>query len=209
MSPRSHYSPIRASLLVLALGLLAALCAAPSASAETPLDELRRALALQGRPVPPEIFRDMGDGDLGDSGPILVTVDVKAAIGSERYGDEIKRNGDWVVQSRPAANTLNGAEETAYEFKGRTRNGLLVVVATYSGGGSGVFTTLHILDATADRAFDADGKVYQRIDLTVLRSVPLGDRWEGDVTISGDAVRIATTNTPAESVPKEIEAWRP
>ncbi|MGD0186568.1 MAG: hypothetical protein ABSC25_15135 [Roseiarcus sp.] len=192
-----------------ALALLAALCAASAAPVETPLDELRRAFTLQGKPVPPEVFRDFGDGDLGDSGPILVTVDVKAAIGSELYGDEIKQNGDWIVQTRPAPNTLNGAEETAYEFRGRTRNGLLVVLASYSGGGSGVFYALHILDASADRAFDHDGKVYQRIDLTVLRSVPLGDRWQGDVTISGDIVHIATTKTPAEHVPEEIEAKRP
>ncbi len=191
------------------LVLLAALCAASTASAEAPLDELRRAFTLGGKPVPPEIFRDLGDGDLGDSGPILVTVDVKAAIGSELYGDEIKRNGGWVVQARPAAGTLNGAEESAYEFRGRTSNGLIVVVASYSGGGSGVFYTLHILDAAADRAFDADGKVAQRIDLTVLRSIPLGDRWEGDVTIAGNIVRIATTKTPAVSVPKQIEARRP
>jgi hypothetical protein len=201
---------MRASLRPFAaLAALAAACAASTARAESPLDELRRAFALQGKPVPPEIFRDLGDGDLGDSGPILVTVDVRAAIGSERYGDAIKKNGDWVVQTRPAPNTLNGAEETAYQFRGRTRNGLLVVLATYSGGGSGVFTTLHILDASADRAFDGDGKVYQRIDLTMLRSVVLGDRWEGDVTISGDTVRIATTKTPAENVPKQIEARRP
>ncbi len=192
-----------------ALGLLAAVCAASTAFAEAPLDELRRAFTLQGKPVSPEIFRDLGDGDLGDSGPILVTVDVKAAIGSQRYGDTIKKNGDWIVQTRPAPNTLNGAEETAYEFRGRTRNGLLVVLASFSGGGSGVFTSLHVLDAAADRGFDADGKVYQRIDVTVLRSVVLGDRWQGEVTISGDTVHIATTKTPAEHVPKLIEARRP
>jgi len=192
-----------------ALGILAALCAGSAAFAEAPLDELRRAFTIAGKPVPPEIFRDLGDGDLGDSGPILVTVDAQAAIGSELYGDAVKRNGDWVVQTRPAAGTLNGAEETAYEFRGRTRNGLLVALASYSGGGSGVFYTLHILDAAIERAFDADGKVYQRVNLTVLRSVPLGDRWEGEVTISGDVVRIATTKTPAVSVPKSIEARRP
>jgi hypothetical protein len=142
-------------------------------------------------------------------GPILATVDVQAAIAGERYGDPIKQNSRWVEQSHPAPGSLNGAEVTGYEFKGRTRNGLLVALASYSGGGSGVFYTLHILGASADRAFDSDGKVYQRIDLTVLRSVPLGDRWEGAITISGDAVYIATTKTPAEHLLEQIEARRP
>ncbi|MGD0639448.1 MAG: hypothetical protein ABSC22_01755 [Roseiarcus sp.] len=192
-----------------ALALLAAVCAASTAFAETPLDELRRAFTLQGKPIPPEVFRDLGAGDLGDSGPILVTVDAQAAIGSELYGDPIKQDHGWIAQTRAAPGSLNGAEETAYEFRGRTSNGLLVVLVSYSGGGSGVFYSLDILNASADRAFAADGKVYQRIDMTVLRSVPLGDRWEGDITISGDIVHIATTKTPAEHVPKQIEAKRP
>lgn len=195
--------------LLVALWALAAVGPLAALGGETPLEELRRAFTIEGKPVPPEVFRDLGDGDLADSGPILVTVDVKAAIGSELYGDPIRQNGAWVAQTRPAPGSLNGAEETAYEFRGRTRNGLLVVVARYSGGGSGVFYTLHVLEATAARAFDSEGKVYQRIDLTVLRSLPLGDRWEGDVTISGDTVRIATTKTPAEHVPEQIEARRP
>ena len=192
-----------------ALGMLVAFCAASAAFAETPLDELRRAFTLQGKPVPPEVFRDLGDGDLGDSGAILVTVDAQAAIGSNRYADEIKQNGRWVVQTHPADKTLNGYEETAYEFIGRTRNGLLVVVASYNGGGTGTFTTLHILDAAADRAFDLDGAIYQRIDLTVLRSVVLGDRWEGAITLSGDSVRIATTTTRGDAAPTMVEARRP
>ncbi len=183
-------------------------CAAPALAA-SPLDELRRSFALGGKPVPPDVFRDFGDADLGDSLPWIVTIDVKAAIDSNRYGYPIARRGDWVTQSRPAAGSLNGAEETGYRYIGATRSGLIVVVATYSGGGSGVFTTLHVLDASVAAGFDGDGKLYGRVNLTVLRSVVLGDRWEGEATIAGDTVRIATTKTAAEWVPKSIEAKRP
>lgn len=54
-----------------------------------------------------------------------------------------------------------------------------------------------------------DGKIYRRIDPTALRSVVLGDRWEGALTISGDAIRIATTKTPADSMLNQIESRRP
>jgi hypothetical protein len=68
-----------------------------------------------------------------------------------------------------------------------------VVVASYNGGGSGTFHTLHILDVAAAAAFDNDGKRYPRINLTNIRSVALGDRWEGEVKIVGNAVLVTTT----------------
>ena len=193
-------------LAILLVALIA--CAAPALAAG-PLDELRRSFALDGKPVPPDVFRDFGDADLGDSLPSVVTIDVKAAIDSNRYGFPITRRGDWVTQSRPAAGSLNGAEETGYRFIGATKSGLMIVVAAYSGGGSGVFTTLHVLDASLAAGFDGDGKRYGRVNLTVLRSVILGDRWLGEATIAGDAVRIATTKTAADSVAKIIETKRP
>jgi hypothetical protein len=107
----------------LAFVLAALVACAASALAASRLDELRRSFALDGKPVPPEVFRDFGDADLGDSLPSVVTIDVEAAINSNRYGYPITRRGDWVTQSRPAVGSLNGAEETGYRFIGATRSG--------------------------------------------------------------------------------------
>ena len=192
----------------LAFLVVALIAVAAPALAAAPLDELRRSFTLDGKPIPPDVFRDFGDADLGDSLPSVVAIDVKAAIDSNRYGDPITRRGEWLTQSRPAAGSLNGAEETGYRFIGATKSGLLVVIATYSGGGSGVFTTLHVLDASLAAGFDGDGKRYGRVDLAVLSSVVLGDRWQGEAAIAGDTIRIATTKTAADSVPKSIEAKR-
>jgi len=72
---------------------------AQDSSSQSALDEVRRSFTLDGKPVSPEIFRDMGDGDLADSGSILVTVDLKAAIRSNLYYDDIKPDGPgWVGQ---------------------------------------------------------------------------------------------------------------
>jgi hypothetical protein len=193
----------------LAFALAALIALAAPGLAGGPLDELRRSFTLDGKPVPPGVFRDFGDADLGDSLPSVVAIDVKAAIDSNRYGDPVERRGGWVTQSRPATETLNGAEETSYHYVGATKSGLLVVIAAYSGGGSGVFTTLHVLDASLAAGFDGDGKRYVRVDLALLRSVVLGDRWDGEATIAGEAVRIATAKTAAEGVPRLIEAKRP
>ncbi len=176
------------------------------------LNEVRRVFTLHGKTIPPEIFRDFGDGDLADSGSIWVTVDLEAAIGSNLYADDIRKEGDWLSQKR-TNRSLNGSEETGYRFIGATDNGLLVVLATYNGGGSGTFHTLHILDVAAARAFDLDGKRYRRINLTVLRSVILGDRWDGEVSIAHNSVHVLTTRSgPVDAgarTIKTIAAERP
>lgn len=154
--------------------------------------EVRRAFTLKGQVIPPEIFRDFGDGNLADSDAIWVTVDLAAAVGSNLYYDPIRQSGDWKIQKKQRQET-DAPEETAYAFKGSTANGLLVVVASYNGGGSGTFHTLHILDVTAASAFDNEGKRYPRVNLTNIRSIALGDRWEGEVKIAGNAVRVTTT----------------
>jgi hypothetical protein len=198
--------------------LIAVALASPASADDTPstaslLSEARRALTIGGKPVPPEIFRDFGDGDIADSGAIWVTVDINAATGSNLYFDDIKQDGKWVTQKKmnPKADTQ---EQTGYSYYGATANGLLVVVASYSGGGSGNFITLHILDLAAARAFDFDGKVYDRINLTNVRSMPLGDRWDGEIKIDKNTIRVITTRKgPVDDSGKRetvtIEAKRP
>ena len=144
--------------------------------------EVHRTFTIGGKPIPPEIFRDFGDGDLADSEPIWVSVDIKAATGSNLYFDEIKQNGRWVSQ-RKKSTKGDTEEETGYSYHGTTDNGLLVVLASYSGGGSGDFMTLHILDIASALAFDLEGQTYQRINLTNIRSIALGDRWDGEILI--------------------------
>src|SRR5579862_1930292 len=89
------------------------------------LAEMRRAFTVDGKSVPPELFRDFGDGDMADSRDIWGTVDVNAAIGSNLYFDGIQRNGAWVVQKKSGA-SAGAEEETAYTYIGETANGLLV-----------------------------------------------------------------------------------
>jgi hypothetical protein len=178
------------------------------ASAAALVAEVRKSFTLNGRPIPPEIFRDFGDGNMADSGPIWVTVDLNAAVGSNLYYDAITDDHGWFSQK-----TRNTDETTGYTYYGATDNGLLVVLASWSGGGSGDFMTLHILDLAAARGLDNDGKSYQRIDLTNIRSVALGDRWSGEVSIAKNTIHIATEhNGPgdrSDSPPATIEAKRP
>lgn len=79
--------------------------------------------------------------------------------------------------------------------RGHETNGMLVFLAGWSGGGSGTFYYLHILDAASNRAFDEDGSTYSRLNLTLVRTYILGDRWQGDVSISGNSVRVVTNSS--------------
>lgn len=200
---RLHRS-IAAPLLVWALGAAALPAAALARDADkitALVSEIRRAFTINGEAIPPEIFRDFGDGNLADSDPIWVTVDVQAATGSNLYYDPIRKHGNWTIQTRQRQPT-DTPEETAYTFYGATKNGLLVAVASYNGGGTGTFHTLHILDLAVTRAFDADGKRSKRISLTNIRSVALGDRWEGDIKLTENTVHIITTRKgPVDSGP--------
>jgi hypothetical protein len=88
---------------------------------------------------------------------------------------------------------------------GTTENGLLVVLSAFSGGGSGSFISLHILDVAAAPAFDFDGNIYERINLTNLRSIPLGglvsygsDSTEAPRLLADDVAQILNGANPGD-----------
>jgi hypothetical protein len=175
------------------------------------LGEIRKSFTIDGKPIPPEIFSDFGDAIMSDNRPIIVTVDARAAIDSNRYSDPITVTGDWVAQKKPGNPGRRDTETMSYRFIGTTGNGLLVVVASWSGGGSGVFYWLHVVDAAWKPAFDEDGSRYKRVDLSLVRSHVLGDRWQGDVKISGNTLRIVTTARAGGrgGAPVTLQAQRP
>ena len=166
-----------------------------AAFAADPLDEVRRSFTIGGKPIPPEAFADFGDATMSDSRPIVVTIDANAAIDSNRYADPIKTKGRWVEQTKLGSGSFNGPETMSYEFQGAAADGMLVFLAAWSGGGSGTFYYLHILDAASHRAFDEDGSIYSRLDLTPVRTYILGDRWQGSVSISGNSVHIVNDSS--------------
>lgn len=200
---------LRTKRAALALAFLLPACA--SVFAADPLAELRKSFTLSGKPIPPEIFADFGDAMMSDSRPIIVAIDARAAIDSNRYADAITKKGDWVEQAKPGPGGINGPGTMAYEYRGETSDGLLVFLAAWSSGGSGTFYWLHILDAADGDAFDEDGAKYRRLDLKLVRSFSLGDRWSGEISVSGATIKVVTRSSLGGHVvsPVTIEARRP
>ena len=198
------------ALAILVLGSGQALAADPR------LDEVRAHFTISHKPVPPEALGDLGADDLADPGHSLrVTVDLLRAIGADGYPDKIEvGEKGWISQAKTAAGGQQPAEAVGYKFVGATRSGLLVTLSSFWGGGSGRFYTLQILDAGIGHAFDADGKLYERLTLTAIRNISLGDRWQGSVTIRGDALVVLTkpgepNNSQTEPSTQTIPAVRP
>ena len=185
--------------VILLLTMLLASLPAPAADA---LDELRASFTIGGKPVPPEVFGDFGDAMMSDNRAIVVGIDALTALDSNRYADPIKRNGAWIEQMKPQNTGINGAETESYNFIGAAANGLLVVLTSWSGGGTGVFYTLHIVDAAWANAFDEDGARYRRLVLTPVRSVILATA--GRATRRSPATRCASRPRRAGA----SAAWR-
>ena len=164
------------------------------------LAELRRTFTLGGSPIPPFVFRYMGDGNPADTKPIMVSVDAWAAIDSNQYAVAIHKRDGWISQTTEPSGADRQAETETYRYLGATPDGLLVAVTVnFTSGGAYAPATLHVFDAAAAKAFDLEGKGYDRLDLTILANYPLGDRWTGKAALAGDTVTITTEGGAAYS----------
>jgi hypothetical protein len=174
----------------LPVALLLAASLSPAFAADGPLAELRKSFTVGGKPIPPQAFADFGDAWMSDSRPIVTSIDARAAIDSNRYFGDIIKRGPSFEQILPGTPGLNGPPKISYEYFGATANGMLVIVSVYSGGGTGEFTYLHILDPVRVEAIDGAAATYDRLDLRLVRTYDLGDRWQGDLKIEGNVVHL-------------------
>lgn len=171
------------------------------------VEEVREHFTIQGQPIHPFVFRDLG-GWISDGHPIVTAVDVLAGVNSNYYfADDIERKPYGF-----GALDQDGQSYYSYEFLGRLENGLLVVKSDFSGGGSGTFRYLYMLDVVVDTAFSDEGDRYERVNLKATRIVTLGDRWGGDITLAGNTVTISGKRMVHMSGPittRVIEMRRP
>ena len=84
--------------------------------------------------------------------------------------------------------------EFGYRFVGMTKSGVYVLATSDWEGGSGVFRNLLLL------TFEYDGGIVCDWDKNIVRcsgkrllikkrgEIPLGDRWDGELRVEGDAV---------------------
>lgn len=141
--------------------------------------------------INPTIIKDLTAGP-GDSGDQVVSINLLDAQGSNRYAAGVEI--DEAAGKNPLVHVGGEDERFSYRYLGETDSGIMVLQVSRWTGGSGVFESLLLLVArrAMGLAVDWDAGLVQpsteRLLLTKLGSVALGDRWQGQIRIKGDTL---------------------
>lgn len=141
----------------------------------------------KGELIHPGLIQEFS-GWISDSWmPITVTVDIAAASGSNEYFDddvEFKGDGSIFFQKK------GQREYFYYKWLGRLRNGLHVLETGEGGGGSGIFKNIYFIKFDIGKGYTPEGKEYDRLLMTAVRNYMLGDRDDGDISVSPEQNKV-------------------
>jgi hypothetical protein len=150
--------------------------------------------------VHPRIVHELA-GWISDSSETVTSIDLTAANESNRFFGDVRQltigDAKWVRHDE-----RDGGGWFAYRYVGTSPSGIHVLHCRESTGGSGVFNTVMFLvlggeDALMQTAATPDGlAVRQRLTVTTLGTLPLGDRYEGEVTYDQDVLTIGADESP-------------
>lgn len=144
---------------------------------------------FRGQWISPLILKELMPWESDRVLPLVLSVDVAAATGTNRFFGE-------VTSSANGASAKAGGGTFSYEWIGRAKNGQHVLVTRESGDGTLVSTSLVVAELDGDSGVNEEGKKYLRLPLEVERIVTIGDRAIAQVSISGNTVTVkASFNT--------------
>jgi uncharacterized protein YecT (DUF1311 family) len=159
--------------------------------------------------ISPRIINDLQTwlSDLGDQ---IVAINLTESQGSNRYYGDVKTrriaSGTYVYYQTPSS---PGDEEFGYTHIGRTASGVDVLRTRYSGGGHGVFEGLLLVKLERSETGgelrstgpNAETLAFKKPRLLIgkLGYIGLGDRWDGDIKITGDQLAIGKDRGPLTS----------
>ena len=132
--------------------------------------------------VNPMILADLY-GWISDLGEQIVSIDIAGANTSNRYHfDQIT-----VREATPNPVVTAQREEASfsYQYLGRSYTGIHLLRVWDYGGGSGVFCAIMLVTLSSENAINImPGEINRtkRFIIKKLSSVPLGDRYEGEVS---------------------------
>lgn len=132
--------------------------------------------------INPKILGDLS-GWYSDTGDQVVSINVAESNKSNRY------YGDITVEEPgegfPIVKCSSEECWVSYKYIGRSFSGLHVVQTWSNGGGSGIFCDLLLVTLSLDSALEYNGTKNEkrvRYVIKLLGSLPLGDRYEGDIS---------------------------
>lgn len=149
--------------------------------------------------VPPKIIEDLSPW-VSDDGEQIIAVNLLESVTTNRYFGNIKTIGKdrpFVFYEKDCESPCTmGAPSFGYKLIGTTSSGITVLFAESSGGGTGKFRSVILLSLEKDKglSFSASKSslTLNRVRLIIKRlgEIPLGDRYEGDITLKGDILKI-------------------
>lgn len=145
--------------------------------------------------VHPKIIQDLSTW-LSDRGDQVVAISLSDAQGSNRYFGDVAVND--VDGQCSFVYTEEEGQRFGYRYIGMTESGVHVLYTSDWGGGSGVFTQLMLLTIAFDYGIDCcdwDTQTAIRVDrkrllVKKLGEIILGDRWSGQLSVSGNDLHI-------------------
>jgi uncharacterized protein len=163
--------------------------------------------------ISPRIINELSTW-LSDHGDQIVAINLTDAQDSNRYfGDvDTKRDGagTYVSFRTPGDTPGEPDAEFGYTHVGRTASGIDVLRTRESGGGSGVFEDLLLVklerSETGGELKSTAGKTETftfkkpRLLIRKLGAIGLGDRWNGNIKITGDQIAIGKDRGPLSDV---------
>ena len=132
--------------------------------------------------INPRILEDL-QGWISDSGDQVVSVNVSKSNKSNRYFGELSvdnQQGEY-----PLVTSSHDEESFAYQYLGLSFSGVHLLKTWSCGGGSGVFCNIMLVTLSKDSALESESGKYTKVDRFVIKlvgSIPLGDRYEGEVS---------------------------
>jgi len=139
--------------------------------------------------VHPRIIEELA-GWISDPRETVVSVDLGSANRSNRFYGEIEITSDavgpLVVHHDQPEKPFGRRPYFGYRHIGTSRSGIHVLHTTSGGGGTGHFNCLCFLVFQRDRGISLEGgdlnvAARERILIKTLGSIPLGDRYIGDI----------------------------
>ena len=147
------------------------------------LAELNKHFTYKGRPVHPLAVQELASG-VADPLPGPIAIDVEGTYDSNRYfGEYAEKEGRVLIELKTDGTSQGWF---GYEYLGRLANGFHVLRTFDNGGGTGVFQNLLLIKCAVDYEYGGEGERRNRLVMTRMGEILLGDRYSGRTKLQSD-----------------------